>query len=95
MRKRLIELIAESAIKGDYTYIPDVADYLIANGVTIKGEWINADERLPEVFDDVLVYDGAVTVDHISSDGQWYYHNHDAVTYWMPLPEPPKTKGGE
>ena len=33
MRDRLIELIAESAIKGDYTYIPDVADHLLANGV--------------------------------------------------------------
>ena len=56
MRKRLIELIAESAIKGDYTYIPDVADYLIANGVTIKGEWISVDERLPNRDGTYLVY---------------------------------------
>lgn len=35
MRDRLIELIAESAIKGDYTCIPDVADYLLANGVIV------------------------------------------------------------
>lgn len=35
MRKRLMELIAESAIKGDYTYIPDVADHLLANGVIV------------------------------------------------------------
>jgi hypothetical protein len=47
MRKKLMELIAESAIKGDYTYIPDVVDHLLANGVTIN-EWISVDERLPE-----------------------------------------------
>lgn len=35
MRYRLMELIAESAIKGDYTYIPDVADHLISNGVIV------------------------------------------------------------
>ena len=35
MRERLIELIAESALKGDYTYIPDVADYLLENGVIV------------------------------------------------------------
>lgn len=35
MRDRLIELLAESAIKGDYTCIPGVADYLLANGVIV------------------------------------------------------------
>lgn len=59
-----------------------------------KQEWISIDERLPEEFENVLVYDGVVTIDHISAGGEWWYHNHDAVTHWMPLPEPPKMKGG-
>ena len=35
MKERLMELLAESVIKGDYTYIPDVADHLLANGVIV------------------------------------------------------------
>jgi acyl dehydratase len=35
MREKLMKLIAEIALKGDYTYIPDVADYLLANGVIV------------------------------------------------------------
>ena len=104
MRKRLIELIAESAIKGDYTYIPDVADYLIANGVTIKGEWISVEEGLPEVDKNVLVitahgsfkvarcniYKNGTVVMWATNDGL----GERAITHWMPLPEAPKMKGG-
>lgn len=53
MRNRLIELIAESAIKGDYTYIPDVVDHLIENGVIVmpKGEWqITYRNKKPFIF---------------------------------------------
>ena len=95
MRKRLMELIAECAIKGDYTYIPDVADHLIANGVTIN-EWISVDERLPE-------RNGRYLTD-CNVEGQrlvclLYYNKvfgftEGTVTHWMPLPEIPTMKGG-
>ena len=101
MRKRLIELIAESAIKGDYTYIPDVADYLIANGVTIKGEWTSVDERLPETDKKVLVCYSNGSMDiakYIRADGFEFWFEETIftkhITHWMPLPEPPKMKGG-
>lgn len=84
---------------GDSEYTTDVsneelAEHIYNAGYSKQSEWTSVEERLPEEFDNVLVYDGVVTVDHISVGGEWWYHNHDAVTHWMPLPEPPK-KGGE
>ena len=104
MRKRLMELIAESAIKGDYTYIPDIADHLIANGVTIN-EWISVEERLPEengrylvcvsirhlVFEDLTM---VVIVGYNKTNGFDVVTDEETVTHWMPLPEHPKMKCG-
>ena len=61
-----------------------------------KSEWISVDERLPKQWEMVLVFcDDIVSIDFISSRGRWYEHiDHDIVTHWMPLPEPPKMKGG-
>jgi hypothetical protein len=57
--------------------------------------WISVDERLPQKHDEVLVFcDGARQLDFICSSGRWYDHDHKKVTHWMPLPEPPKMKGG-
>ena len=55
VREKLVELIKEGIRKGlrarrddrlDYSF-EDVADYLIANGVTVQ-EWIPVKERLPQ-----------------------------------------------
>lgn len=38
-REKLIELLTQTAVLGDYLDMRKVADYLIANGVTIQ-RWI-------------------------------------------------------
>ena len=61
-----------------------------------KQEWISVDKRLPERNGRYLT--------HCNIEGQslvciLYYckvggFNEGTVTHWMPLPEPPKMKGG-
>lgn len=61
--------------------------------------WVSVDERLPEENIRVLVYLNETLYDytHIDTDrikrGSWVRWGK-AVTHWMPLPEPPKMKGG-
>lgn len=70
-----------------------------------KGEWIPVSERLPEMYDDVLICseDGWIEVAHrwgtgdefIDNDGaSWTINegNDDDVLAWMPLPEPYKVE---
>lgn len=61
-----------------------------------KPRWIPVTERLPKKWTWVLVcFDGAdvPSTGFINSTGDWIgedmYTNY-GVTYWMPLPEPPK-----
>ena len=56
-----------------------------------KQEWVSVDDRLPEKPMPCLVY-----VEHygiyVSFYNEGFYTKY--VTHWMPLPEPPKMKGG-
>lgn len=74
-----------------------LADYLIANGVTAQ-EWISVTERLPEKQADVVALSnkngGYMFVGYRGYiSGEWMengaLHIGD-VTHWMPIPEPPK-----
>lgn len=74
-----------------------LATELYDAGYRKQSEWISVDEMLPEPYKDVLYFNGhSIGVDFICSDGTWCdeeVHNKP-ITHWMPLPEPPKMKGG-
>ena len=103
MKDRLIELlsyfadgyVAENRHIAFDTKVCDIADYLIANGVTSQ-EWISVKDRLPdnEQWVVCIMYDGSFRafqwdyIDWMWNDGNEWYAEKD-VTHWMPLPQPP------
>ena len=62
-----------------------------ANGVTVQ-EWIPVTERLPEKEMEVIVYTGNRLKPSVFCYHFWTADmlSWQAVTHWMPLPEPPK-----
>ena len=92
VREKLVELLDIIIQPGQKT-LGDIADYLIANGVTVQ-EWISVKDRLPEkdeiviiCTDENFIYAGELIGD------TWFLDNDSwtaTVTHWMPLPEPPK-----
>lgn len=100
-REKLIELLDIIIQPGQKT-LGDIADHLIANGVTVQ-RWIPVSERLPEEdAGKVLVakqYRGYKYIDigEIIGGVACCYSDEFAInrrehilTHWMPLPEPPK-----
>ena len=67
-----------------------------------KQEWISVDERLPEDYGDVICHTRKGSIWQLTYNPKYRLFNvscdnvEDAmdVDYWMPLPEPPKMKGG-
>ena len=81
----------------------DQAEALVNAGYRKQSEWISVEERLPEKDGQYLVW--VVTpnrgcVEEVQME--WFrncdrYYNYmwkNHYTHWMPLPEPPKMKGG-
>lgn len=118
-REKLIELMREAdnkcmanqcescsaCGKGEDCVNYNIADHLIANGVTLANQvassskqvaskWIPVTERLPEYEQEVLTYRGesGISVERMFPGAMWDldYDLIDSVTHWMPLPEPPK-----
>ena len=104
-REKLIELLeeAEGLVNNDAPSLEQIADHLIANGVTVQ-EWVSVKDRLPELETytysvDVLFsdYEEGVHIGYVCLEtGIWkdkysrdLYAEHK-VTHWMPLPSPPK-----
>ena len=81
-----------------------IEDYPAAD-VVPKSEWTSVEDRLPERKQVVLCYRGDFRGDMMNTyvylgSGNWeddYGYRgtseHEGITHWMPLPEPPKMKG--
>ena len=103
VRGKLVELLKTSPTRNGYTDIEDIADHLIANGVTVQ-EWISVDDRLPEEGEYVLCvlkgfnYGGKIQVcKFVPADKfkdkphfEHFRNGFPYVTHWMTLPQPPK-----
>lgn len=112
MREKLVELLADSVYENvelDDGYVgyevnnEQIADYLIAKGVTVQ-EWISVTERLPKPYVDVVVCRHdllgrantvgleyiTITHDEIPVWSKDYMTWKSKVSHWMPLPEAPK-----
>ena len=98
VREKLVELIKSARYWGSNTS-EEIADSLIANGVTVQ-EWISVDDRLPEVGGYVVCIAKRnpfsrfmPMVARIEKNG-WVNPITEQyiseVTHWMPLSELPK-----
>ena len=75
VREKLVELIESARYWGSNTS-EEIADHLIANGVTVQ-EWINSEEMLPEFpclaldvnGNSVFIPDGIITIK--DKHGEW------------------------
>lgn len=102
VREKLVELL-QDANNPVWSWFPNnmammqLADYLIANGVTVQ-EWISVKDRLPRDGRYLTVRYDQVTrssfVDILWFErGDWWNRHYPGdydVTHWMPLPQPPK-----
>ena len=98
VREKLVESIESARYWGSNTS-EEIADHLIAHGVTVQ-EWISVGERLPEPYVPVLIHMPGekpfqpVREGFITGTGVWHSalfdRRPDEVTHWMPLPDPPK-----
>ena len=92
VREKLVELLDIIIQPGQKT-LGDIADYLIANGVTVQ-EWISVKDRLPEKDEIVIICtnENFIYAGELIGD-TWFLDNDSwtaTVTHWMPLPQPPK-----
>ena len=83
----------------------EAAEALYNAGYRKRSEWISVEERLPDENGRYLAH---IKVEHLAFENLsivailqygksqgFDTHSEETVTHWMPLPEPPKMKGGE
>ena len=98
VREKLVELLDIIIQPGQKT-LGDIADHLIANGVTVQ-EWISVKDRLPEAGGYVVCIAKRnpfsrfmPMVARIEKNG-WVNPITEQyiseVTHWQPMPQPPK-----
>ena len=101
--EKLVEILEEPC--GGLYPACELADYLIANGVTVQ-EWISVKDRLPDQSGEVLVIVSGNPQKNITLNCAYELAEYDPydgwimemwpewedaiVTHWMPIPEPPK-----
>ena len=107
VREKLVELLREVQYQGNavhgyqdkYIQNGELADHLIAHGVTVR-EWISVKDRLPDKNGNYLTYDpryGDIEIYYYMGWDEWDHHRNGITdaeghgfTHWMPLPQPPK-----
>ena len=100
VREKLVKLMIEAkkADTEDAPFSEFLADFMIANGVTVQ-EWVSVDDRLPgEKVNCIVHYKHA----YCENDDYWaigicFYDGEKfqlnlayKVTHWMPLTTPPE-----
>ena len=99
VREKLVELLDNFPVQMEWHDNEELADHLIAHGVTVQ-EWISVKDRLPHKNMRVLAcytFDGYMqfvqVLDYYATDKKPHFqHEGDGmrVTHWMPMPQPPK-----
>ena len=90
VREKLVELLDIIIQPGQKT-LGDIADYLIANGVTVQ-EWVSVKDRLPEQGEEAICIaaDGDMMSGKYTEWGWMFPCYFEDLTHWMPIPQPPK-----
>ena len=102
VREKLVELIKTSPREDGCIAIEDIADHLIANGVTVQ-KWVSVKDKLPDYFTGVLVWcpgNKCIYAAYRNARQEWYTFDDtiaghvvvNMVTHWMPMPHPPTDK---
>ena len=100
VREKLIDILLQKPNKCTFEQL---ADFLIANGVTVQ-EWISVKDRLPEPetnviafagdYIDILSYKydrrGNLAFMYMDDSGWWHEKIRPSVTHWCEMPQPPK-----
>lgn len=103
--EEMAKVIEQSGMLDSYSRCEIVAEELLNAGYR-KQEWISVDERLPEESGEYLVFGRTFgnkkpqiwICECISIGSVMGWCNsakNPIVEAWMPLPEPPKMKGGD
>ena len=104
VREKLVELLTNSPqldVLDWTTGWEEAANYLIAHGVTVQ-EWISVKDKLPEKngrfictykFNSNSEMQFVGTLEYYASCHYPHWQHESVgviVTYWMPMPQPPK-----
>lgn len=101
---RIDEAIKFAEYAQTMTDIPEVKEFYAMAEKALRTQnqvkWISATEKLPIVFQQVLLWDAIdqdVFMGELDGDGEWFVRGYSPddfnITHWMPLPEPPEREG--
>ena len=81
VREKLIEILRKPIFPHELVDPTEaVADYLLANGVTVQ-EWISVQDKLPPYNRDVLVYRPNMAMKILVDKYAWHYRDDDNEWY--------------